>query len=187
METVFCGKARHDGMFAVTATLFVMLLLIVPPVHSDGPLPAPAKHDVLSQNKKFRAELDPRVGTKIINVESGRVLWQIPDWYRWVFLGDDGEYLVTGYDGLNLIPLDYTKNLVLITFWKKGNKNKDITVGDLFSDTRILQRTVSHYQWGYIYGIDRNGFLHVKRCDGLEILFDVRTGAKRGNIGQSLP
>ncbi len=161
----------------------MILLLIAPPVHSDAPLPAPAKHEVLSSNKKFRAELDPREGTKIINVESGRVLWKLPDWYRWAFLGDDGEHFVTGYDGLNLIPLDYTKKLVLITFWEKGNKIKEITVGDFFPDTRILQRTASHYQWGYIYGIDRDGFLQVKRCNGLVFLFNVRTGEKKERVG----
>jgi hypothetical protein len=180
-------KAKHDGIIAATVSLFVMLLLIVPPVHSDGPLPAPAKHDVLSQNKKYRAELDPLAGTKIIEVKSGRVSWQLPDWYRWAFLADDGEHFVTGYDGLNLIPFDYPKNLAIITFWKRGNKIKEITVGDIFPDRRILQRTVSHYQWGYMYGIDRDGFLHVKRCDGLEILLDVRTGAIRENAGRSLP
>jgi hypothetical protein len=183
MDTIFCREAKHDVMIAATVVLFMILLLIVPPVHGDEPLPAPAKHEVLSPNKKLRAELDPREGTKIINVESGRVFWQLPDWYRWAFLADDGEHFVTGYDGLNLIPLDYTKKLVLITFWEKGNKIMEITVGDLFPDTRVLQRTASHYQWGYIYGIDRDGFLHVKKCDGLEILLDVRTGAKREKGG----
>lgn len=189
MDTVFAEKLnmKHDGMIAATATLFMILLLIVLPVYGDEPLPAPAKYEVFSPNKKYRAELDPREGTKIINVESGKVLRQLPDWYRWAFLADDGEHFVTGYDGLNLIPLDYPKNLVLITFWSKGNKIREITVGDLFPDTRILQRTASHYRWGYIYGIDHDWFLHVKRCDGLEILLDVRTGAKRENVGQSLP
>ncbi len=183
MDTIFCKEAKHDVMIAAMVVLIMILLWIVPPVHSDEPLSAPAKHEVLSPNKKLRAELDPHEGTKIINVESGRVLWQLPDWYRWAFLADDGEHFVTGYDGLNLIPLDYTMRLVLITFWKKGDKIKEITVGDLFPDTRILQKTASHYHWGYIYGIDRDGCLQVKRCDGLEILFDVKTGARREKGG----
>jgi hypothetical protein len=179
METAFCRKVEHNIIITATAVLFVMFLLIVPPVHGDEPLPAPAKHAVLSQNNKFRAELDPHAGIKIINAASGKILWQLPGWYRWAFLADDGEHFVTGYDGLNLIPLDYHKNLVLITFWNKGHKIREITVGDLFPDTRLLRRTASHYNWGYMYGIDRDGFLHVKRCDGLEIFLDVRTGAKR--------
>jgi hypothetical protein len=159
-------------------SLFAILML-VPVVYSDVPLHVPIKYEVLSPNKKFRAEIDPLEGTKITRVESGKVLWKLPDWYRWAFLSDDGEHFVTGYDGLNLIPLDCTKKLVLITFWRKGNKVKEVTVGDLFPDTRILQRTVSHYQWGTIDGIDRDGFLQVRRCDGTKFLFDVRTGAKR--------
>ncbi len=170
---------KLNGMIAATACLFMTLLLIVSTVCSDAPLSPPAKHEVLSRNKRFRAELDPREGTTIISMESGNILWKLPDWYRCAFLADDGQHFVTGYDGLNLIPLDYSKKLVLITFWKKGNKIKEITVEDIFPDTRILQRTASHYNWGYMSGIDQDGFLQVKRCDGRVFLFDVRTGAKK--------
>ncbi len=152
------------------------LLLIAPPSRGDEPLPLPEKYQVLSLNKKFRAELDPREGTRIIHVASSKIMWTLPTWHGWAFLSNDGEHLVTGYDGLNLIPLEYTKKLVLITFWMKDKKTREITVGDLFPDTRILQRTVSHYNWGTINGINPDGYLQVRRCDGTRFLFDVRTG-----------
>ncbi len=178
MDVIFRREARHDVMMAAIVCFFMILLLIALPVCSDAPLPLPAKHEVLSPNKRFRAELDPREGTKIISVESGTVLWKLPDWYRWAFLADDGEHFVTGYDGLNLIPLEYTRELVLITFWRKHKKIKEITVGDLFPDTGILQRTASHYHWGTIQGIDKDGHLQVERCDGTRFLFDIKTGER---------
>jgi hypothetical protein len=48
-------------------------------------------------------------------------------------------------------------------------------VGELFPNTRILQKTVSHYNWGSIMRIT-NDMLIVRRCDGKELRFDVTTG-----------
>jgi hypothetical protein len=135
---------------AATAGLFLLFLWIVPAVlHGDGPLALPAKHDVLSPNKKIRAEFDPHSGTR-----------------------------------LNLIPLDYPKDLVLITFWNDGHKIREIRIGEIFPDERLLKRTASHYDWGYITGIAHDGFLHVKRSDGLEIYYDVKTGNRRERVSQ---
>jgi hypothetical protein len=63
---------------------------------------------------------------------------------------------VTGYDGINLIPQNYTKDLVLISFWRRDKKIRDVTVGELFPDTHILRKTISHYNWGLITGITKS-------------------------------
>ena len=76
---------------------------------------------------------------------------------------------------MNLIPQDYTKDLVLITFWRRNTKIREVKVSEMFPDTRILQRTVSHYNWGSITGIT-NGTLLVRRCDRKMVMFSATTG-----------
>jgi len=70
---------------------------------------------------------------------------------------------------------DYKTNLVLITFWQRNEKLREVTVGNLLPDTNVLRRTASHYDWGAIQGIT-NTTLTVLRCDGQEFRFDITTG-----------
>lgn len=105
---------------------------------------------------------------------SGKTVWKAPKiWSRKALLANDGEHFVTGYDGLNLIPVNCTWDFVLITFWRRDEKIRDVTVGELFPDTRVLVRTVSHYQG--IQGIT-DYTLTVRRCDKKEVRFDITTG-----------
>jgi hypothetical protein len=145
-------------------------------VSADESLPPPKLHVVESPSKGYVATVDPKSGVAVRAADSRKVLWESPKtWSRSAFLADDGEHFVTGYDGLNLIPVNYTTNLVLITFWKKEQKIRDVTVGDLFPNTKVLVRTVSHYRWGGIQGITNNTLI-VRRCDKKEVKFDVGTG-----------
>jgi hypothetical protein len=102
--------------------------------------------------------------------------WSVPGWHRSLFVADDGKHLVTQYDGLNLIPTDFTDDLVLLTFRREGRKIRDIRIRGFFPDHRILEHTVSHDHWGIVHGIDAQGRLKVERADGKIISFDVSTG-----------
>jgi hypothetical protein len=145
-------------------------------VRADEPLSLPKRHDVESQSKKYIATVDPKKGVTVRAVGVRKPIWAAPEiWSRRVLLADDGEHLVTGYDGLNLIPVDYTTNLVLITFWHRDQKIREVTVGDLFPDTKALRRTVWHYNWGGIVGI-QEGKLIVRRCDKKEVRFEISSG-----------
>jgi hypothetical protein len=77
---------------------------------------------------------------------------------------------------LNLLPTDFTDDLVLLTFWSEGRKFRDVRVRDFLSDHHKLEHTVSHYHWGIVDGIDTEGRLKVERADGKIFLFDVSTG-----------
>jgi hypothetical protein len=110
------------------------------------------------------------------DTKSHRVLWSLPDWHRSLFVADDGKHLVTECDGLNLIPTDFTDDLVLFTFWRDGRKLRDVRVRDFVPDHHILEHTASHYYWGIVYGIDAQGRLKVERADGKVFFFDVSTG-----------
>ena len=144
----------------------------------DEPLPPPSKVTVTSRNGAIRAVSDPKSGTRVEDLKRRKILWRLPRWHRSMFVANDGKHLVTGYAGLDLIPTGYTDELVLITFWHDGKKIREITVAEMFPDRHILRRTVSHYAWGRIDGIDARGRLKVKRVDGKTFYFDVSTGKK---------
>lgn len=100
-------------------------------------------------------------------------------WFRWLFVSNDGNHAVTGYAGMNLIPVNYTDDLVLLTFWEKGKKIRKVTLKEIVPSKSILTRTVSHYHWGTIDGINDKGSLVVNRSDGKILLFDVTTGIQQ--------
>jgi hypothetical protein len=77
---------------------------------------------------------------------------------------------------LNLIPTDFTDDLVLLTFWREGRKLRDVKVREFVPDHQLPKHTASHYYWGKVYGIDAQGRLRVEHVDGMIFLFDVSTG-----------
>jgi len=143
---------------------------------ADEPLPPPSTHSVVSQNSAFVAISDPEKGTRVLDNATRRELWSMPGWFRWLFVADDGVHVVTGYDGMNLIPPDAADDLVLLTFWENGKAIRRVPLKEIVSSRSILTRTVSHYHWGTIEGINAAGFLVVNRSDGRRLLFDVTTG-----------
>jgi hypothetical protein len=158
--------------------LIVIALAVCAPARADTPLPPPRRHIVKSADGTVRAVSDPRTGTQIEAVPGGRILWHLPGWYRSLFVANDGKHLVTGYNGLNLIPREPSDSLVLITFWREGRKIKEVTLSEIVPDRRILKRTASHYFWGHIEGIDGQGPLRVKRADDTIFYFDITSGEK---------
>ena len=163
---------------SMRALVFAAVTLAAVSTRGDMPLPPPARVTATSPNGAIRAVSEPRVGTRVEDVRRRTVLWRVPSWHRSIFVADDGRHLVTGYDGLNLIPTDYSADLALITFWREGRQIGEVTVAELFPDRAVLQRTVSHHAWGTIDGIDARGRLKVQRIDGKTLYFDVATGKK---------
>ncbi len=144
---------------------------------ADAPLPPPATFSQSSPSGKFTAVSDPSSGTTIVESASGKQLWQVTEWHRSLFLSDDGEHLAIGYDGLNLLPLDAPDSLEMISFWSRAGKIQSVPLRAIVPDRSILQRTVSHYAWGNIVGIDHDDRLVVTRIDGKVFRFNMSTGA----------
>jgi hypothetical protein len=155
---------------------FLSVAIALSTARGDAPLPPPSKITVTSPSGRIRAVSDPKAGTRVEDANSHKLLWSLPDWHRALFVADDGKHLVTEYDGLNLIPTDFSDDLVLFTFWREGSKLREIRVRDFVPDHRILRQTASHYYWGIVYGIDAQGLLKVERADGKIFFFDVTTG-----------
>jgi hypothetical protein len=158
------------------ALVAVAILIAVCATRADTPLPPPTTVSAMSPSGHIRAISDPKAGTRVEDVTQHKVLWSVPGWHRSLFVADDGKHLVTQYDGLNLIPTDFTDDLVLLTFWREGKKFREVTVKDFVPDHHVLEHTASHYYWGKVDGIDAQGRLKVERADGKIFFFDVSTG-----------
>jgi hypothetical protein len=162
--------AKKMKIFVILALAFAV------PALADSPLPPPSIETTKSANKRFEVVSDPEKGTRCIDSASSKELWKLPNWYRWSFLCDDGRHFITAYGGLNLLSQNYKGSDVMLTFWKDGKLVRTVTVDELIPDKKILQRTVSHYSWGSIPGITKNGLLEVILEDGSKHYFDPTTG-----------
>ena len=74
---------------------------------------------VMSPSCRIRATWDAKAGTRVEDVKRHKVLWSILDSHRSLLVADDGKHLVERYDGLNLLPTDFSDDLVLLTFCAK--------------------------------------------------------------------
>ena len=103
----------------------------------------------------------------------------MPGWFRWLLVSNDGTHVVTGYDGLNLIPINYAEDTVMFTFWAKGKEIRRVRLKEIIPSKSVLTRTMSHYEWGTIERIDEKNRLVVRRADGKALFFDVATGIQQ--------
>lgn len=125
------------------------------------------------------ATSDPERGTFVHpagEIDESDALWKLPRWYRVVFVSDDGMHLITGYDGINLVPRERPSETVVVEFWKRGSLLKSYSLGDLGYSRGRLRKTASHYHWGGYLGIGEDGLF---RRDGRRRGAGVRSGDRR--------
>jgi hypothetical protein len=165
---------------AVWAALALSTAFYDAPSFADAPLPPAEIKTVCSRNGFFCAVMEP--DTKLTTVYRRRAggvnetLWSMAGWYRVAFLSNDGEYLVTGYDGVNLLPLDYKKDEVMLSFYDRGKLIRHVRLNEMISDFSKLEKTVSHYQWGHYLGLNQDDHLTVELADKSWLLFNVKSG-----------
>lgn len=148
-------------------------------LRADLPLPPPQDYQVRSANGQYVAKVTvaPPM-TTVYAMQEGKETqaWSMVGFYRQVFLADDGQHLVIGYNGYNLISTNYSPDMVMVTFVEQGRILRQATLRELLPDLSKLQRTVSHYHWGHTPGINNRGEFVVETVDYRELHFDVRTG-----------
>ena len=144
---------------------------------ADSPLPAPADYKAQSPNGSCYALLEVKSArTTVFRRAKGRPavrLWDMAGWFRVVSLSDDCEHLVVGYDGSNLLPLDFTPDLVMLRFFERGRLLREVRLNELIRDRSKLQRTVSHYNWGRYLGFDQRNRYLVETVEGERIVFSA--------------
>lgn len=147
---------------------------------ADESLSLPDRHVTKSNSGRMQVTADPKNGTQCKDTQNSKVLWSVPQWFRRLFISDDGLYMVTEYEGLNLIPQSYDDKMTMVTFWKNGKILREVTLDELIPNKKILRKTVSHYAWGSIVGFSQDGTLEIKLVNNQRLFYDPKTGKKAG-------
>ena len=139
----------------------------------------PKTVEVWSPNNRFCALMDVQKKTttcyRVGRNGQRQQQWSMPGWFRVAYLADDGEHFITGLDGARL-PLNYTKDQVMISFYEKGELTNEVTIGQLVQNPGNLRRTPEHYLWGTYGGLDAKGRFVVDTVEKRRLAFDVTTG-----------
>ena len=157
--------------------LALIVAFVAAPALADTPLPPPEKLTICSSAGKVCATSDPSTNVTLVSSQISRQKpWTIPGWHRWLFVSDDGESVVVGYGGMNLVPVDVTLKEPVLFFYNKGTLVRTVLLGDLYERKSQLRRTVSHFAWVHIPGINRSNQLVVELVNGKKVAFAASTG-----------
>ncbi|MNM34988.1 hypothetical protein D3C81_456500 [compost metagenome] len=157
--------------------LALIVAFLAAPALADTPLPPPEKQTICSPSGNACATSDPATNFTLVSSHASRQMpWTIPGWHRWLFVSDDGESVVVGYGGMNLVPVDVTLKEPVFLFYNKGKLVRTVTLGDLYERKSQLRRTISHFDWAHIPGINQANQLVVELVNGKKVAFAVSTG-----------
>ncbi len=147
---------------------------------ADQPLPPPTIKEVWSHNKQYCAVMEPRqMITTVYRIDAGdkrTKVWAMFGWFRVADLANDGNHLVVGHPGINLIPLDFAMDDIMIYFFCRGELIRTVSLSELVPDKAAMRRTASHFLWGSYLGLDAQDHYTVKTVEERVISFDVKTG-----------
>ena len=167
-------------------TPFARLLLLLPLLGAQGargdePLPPPSLTHKCARGGNYCADADPgKQSVCISKVGSEQPIWCKKYWERVFFLSSDGECLVASYEGMNLVSLASPPETMMLRFYQRGKLAKAITLGDLYPDFSRMGRSVSHYVWGSVSGLDEHERVTVVTEDGRLLRFNACTGREDG-------
>lgn len=154
-----------------------LLTVFAAAARADEPLPPPRAVTACSASNTFCAKSDPaKKRTDFVEISTGKVLWSIPGWHRWMFASDDGVSLVVGYDGMNLVPRDVGMDEPVLFFYRRGALVRKVALKELYSSKSAMDRTASHYAWAEMLGFDRENHFVVYLVGGRKRVFDPATG-----------
>ena len=162
----------------IIITLVILTMTMI--VSADAPLRSPWKKMTKSPNELKCVISDPETQiTTIYEIDQTTgnklPLWSMVGWFRVTHISNDGEHLVIGYGGMNLLPIDYRSNEPMLYFIREGELIKYVTLDQLIKDPSKMTKTVSHYNWGNYIGFNDKGYFVVNTCEG-ERVFDPKTG-----------
>lgn len=169
------ARSTKSADFAVVAAFAAA----IPSVSgADSPLPLPQRIEECSSHHIYCAISDPTAATTVIRrAGSDPVLWSIPGWHRWLFVSNDGQSAVVGYEGMNLVRKDVTLLEPVLTFYKRGRLTRRVTLGDLYQSKSQLRETVSHLNWLTDITVSASDRIVLELVTGQKLGFEMGTGA----------
>jgi hypothetical protein len=139
-----------------------------------------AELPVSSPNGKVIAAPGPKEQSTIVSRKVGpkamEKLWEMPEWNHVSFISDDGEYLVRGHWGVNVLRPGYTPDEVMLSFYRRGALIKSIRLKEMMSDPKILHSN-DQPLWGYYQGFMGLHRFVVDTMEQRRLIYDVTTGA----------
>src|SRR5688572_30204689 len=91
---------------------------------ADEPLPPPEVKEFWSLDRHYVAVSDPDAWTttvfEVSEKDERTELWTMYGWFRDLHVWNDGEHLVAGYNGLNLLELDYREAQAMLHFFRRA-------------------------------------------------------------------
>jgi len=157
-------------------------LLTAAAVFADGP-PFTAGDDesdrIESKNHKFFAEPSSDGKSTVVFRKAkphSVPLWRKSGWAHNAYLSEDGEFLVTGYEGNNLLDLDFSPSVTMLSFYRREILVRSVSLAEIIKDMKQLRRTISHYSWGMYEGFVSANTFSVTTVEGRRLYFDVATG-----------
>ncbi len=136
-----------------------------------------------SRNKEYVADVFPdsnvtKIGKVAWQGNIGRTtwLWSIEGVFSVAWLSNDGDHFVAGYEGGNLLPPNYDKNQVMLSFFSQGKIIDRVRLNHLITDFSKLEKVGSNYRWARFVGLNTCGYLVLETVEGRSFVFDVTTG-----------
>ena len=174
LNSISLGDPERRSLgWSIVLLLFVACELVL----ADAPLRPPAKYKVCSPNEAFCAVGDPATQSVSVFARGATVpSWSLKSWHRQIFLANDGDHLIIGPSGLELIPLGTKLADPLLVFMNRTAIVRVVSVGDLFASLSSLRRTASHYDWGRVVGVSARDQLVVQLVNGKRVAFNISTG-----------
>lgn len=119
-----------------------------------------------------------RIGKVVWQGNIGRTsgLWSIDSAFQVGWLSNDGQHFVTGYEGLNFLPLDYKRDQIMFTFFSRGKLTSEVRLNQIIADFSKLQKADSKYRWASYLGLNACGYLAVATVEGKRVQLDLATG-----------
>lgn len=105
-------------------------------------------------------------------------VWAMPGWQTTAWLSDDGDYLVVGYAGVNLLELDHKPDEVMLSFFRRGTLVGTVRLTDIIENQAHMRRSVSHYGWGHYLGFVGLHQFAVTTIEDRELVYDVATATR---------
>jgi hypothetical protein len=177
----FYGKRGIVISFRCRVVALVMIGLLV-----DRPARAwlflDADEPVYSSNRQFYAvpagakstvtrvfrNLGPRRSEKV---------WEKRGWNYVTNISDDGEYLVTGYDGNNVLDRNYTPDTVMLTFYRRSTPVRSVPLREIIVDVKRMAEWHEGFEWGFYRGFVAEHQFAVDTAEDRRLVYDVTTGA----------
>jgi hypothetical protein len=105
-------------------------------------------------------------------------MWSIEACFEEVWVANDGQHIIGATHAKGTLPLSYTKEEIIFSFFKNGKSIGDIGLSEIINDLLKLEKTQLGLRWGNLKGFNEAGYLVAETVENQILMFDPTTGRK---------